>query len=125
MNASLLEYAQSKRHAWLLSQTSMPAIYVIISLMKSTLVAPDVEPEERSAALEAAASEHASRALVQPQGRDFAVFLLLLLAVDASSVLHIYNLTRLYNEYLFLGVGLFFVLCALLLLLVPRYGLPL
>ena len=90
--------------------------------MKSTLIAPGVAPE--ALAPEAAASEHASKALAQPPGRDFAVFLLLLLALDASSVLHIYNLTRLYNEYLFLGVGLFFVLCALVLLLLPRYGLP-
>ncbi|MGI8588446.1 MAG: hypothetical protein ACR2M0_12300 [Chloroflexia bacterium] len=52
-------------------------------------------------------------------GRDMALFLLLLFATDFSGLLHIYGLSWLYGEPLFLGLGWTMVLVAAFLLLLP------
>ncbi|MGA7732717.1 MAG: hypothetical protein WCD37_15780 [Chloroflexia bacterium] len=92
--------------------------------MRTPLAIPEAQPQHEYAPV---IHEHeivqTEKISINLPGRDFAVFLLLLLAVDISSLLHIYNLTRLYNEYFFLGVGFFLALCAVLLLL-PGYELP-
>jgi len=90
--------------------------------MRTILVEPETQAQQQY--ITAITEPPPSPTSVNIPGRDFFLFLLLLLAVDVSSVLHIYNLTRMYNEYLFLGVGFFFLLCALLLLLLPQYGFP-
>src|SRR5215216_4293943 len=55
-------------------------------------------------------------------GRDLALFLVLLVSVDLSGLLHIYSLSSLYGEALFLGLGALVTLVALGLLM-PNCGL--
>ena len=57
-------------------------------------------------------------------GRDLALFLLLLWGTDFSGLLHIYGLSWLYDQPLFLGLGWAMVLIAGLLLLLPAEGRP-
>ncbi|HMA37282.1 MAG TPA: hypothetical protein VKY74_22700 [Chloroflexia bacterium] len=57
-------------------------------------------------------------------GRDLALFLLLLCATDFSGLLHIYGLSWLYGEPLFLGLGWTMVLIAVGLLILPAQGPP-
>jgi hypothetical protein len=55
-------------------------------------------------------------------GRDLAVFLLLLLGIDVSGLLHVYSLSGIYNDALFYGLGLAFVALAIWLLAGPSGG---
>ncbi len=59
-----------------------------------------------------------------PPGRDLALFLILLWGTDFSGLLHIYGLSWLYAEPLFLGLGWAMVTIALALLLLPPAGRP-
>jgi hypothetical protein len=55
-------------------------------------------------------------------GRDLAVFLLLLLGIDVSGLLHVYSLSAIYTDALFYGLGLLFVALAIWLLAGPSGG---
>jgi hypothetical protein len=55
-------------------------------------------------------------------GRDLAVFLLLLLGIDISGLLHVYSLSAIYTDALFYGLGLLFVALAIWLLAGPSGG---
>src|SRR4051795_10355798 len=57
-------------------------------------------------------------------GRDLALFLLLLFGTDFSGLLHIYGLSWLYDQPLFLGLGWAMVTIAILMLILPARGLP-
>src|SRR5690349_2001490 len=56
-------------------------------------------------------------------GRDLTLLLLLLAGIDVSGLLHVYSLSSLYGEELFLGLGALVTLLALGLLALPA-GLP-
>src|SRR5690242_13924654 len=56
-------------------------------------------------------------------GRDLTLLLLLLVGIDVSGLLHVYSLSSLYGEELFLGLGALVTLLALALLVLPA-GLP-
>ena len=55
-------------------------------------------------------------------GRDLAAFLLLLLGIDVSGLLHVYSLSSIYPDALFYGLGLLFVALAVWLLVGPSGG---
>jgi hypothetical protein len=84
----------------------------------STTLAPTARPEPAPTGVPPRPPEAAA------PGRDLALFLLLLVATDFSGLLHIYGLSWLYSESLFLGLGWTLIGVAALLLLLPARERP-